>query len=93
MIWQVQATKRTLKALERMPRKAEASFWRLHAVLKAQGPTGPKDWKNYGKLKGRDQKYHCHLTGDHQWVACWQTDGDQVIIEIVYVGSHQGAPY
>jgi len=91
--WLIQASKRTLKALDRMPQKAQASFWRLHAVLKAQGPTGPKDWKNYGNLQGRDAKYHCHLTGDHQWVACWQADGDQVTIEIVYVGSHQSAPY
>lgn len=51
MIWQAQATKRALKASDRMPWKAHASFWLLHAVLKAQGPAGSKEWKNLASSK------------------------------------------
>lgn len=76
-----------------MPAKAQSSFAKLLEVLRLAGPTGPKNWKNYGKLKGRAAQYHCHLTNDHQWVACWQKEGNTVYIDVYYAGSHQGAPY
>jgi hypothetical protein len=91
--WQVRVGRRAWKNVERMPIKAQASLQKLLDLLRVAGPTGPKDWKNYGKIKGRDAKYHCHLTSDHQWVACWQKGGDTLFIEVYYVGSHQGAPY
>jgi hypothetical protein len=50
-------------------------------------------WRNYGKLKGEANTYHCHLTADHQWVACWRSEEKLLIIEIFYAGSHQDAPY
>jgi hypothetical protein len=93
VIWEIKISKRTLKGIERMPAPAVDAFWRLLTLLKADGPTGPKEWKNYGKLKGRDSKYHCHLSNNHQWVACWRAEKGEVIVEILYVGSHQGAPY
>jgi hypothetical protein len=93
MKWRVVAARRTLKVLERMPLKARDSFWRLFAVLGDSGPTGPRNWRNYGKLKSRDAAYHCHLTADHRWVACWRAEEDTLVIEIFYLGSHQDAPY
>ena len=91
--WKVTASRGTLKSLERMPHRARDSFWRLFAVLRDSGPTGPCHWRNYGKLKSRHEEYHCHLTPDHHWVACWRSEGEAFVIEIFYLGSHQDAPY
>jgi hypothetical protein len=93
MRWRVHAKKRTLRLVEKMPRRAQGAFWRLKAVLEESGPTGPHGWRNYGKLKGEANTFHCHLTPDHQWVACWRSEEEIFTIEIFYAGSHQGAPY
>lgn len=76
-----------------MPEPVVATFWRLHETLVQHGPTGPRAWRNYGKLKGRTEKFHCHLTSNHQWIAVWRAEQSVLTIEILYVGSHQGAPY
>jgi len=93
MKWRAFAARRTLKVLRRMPVKAQDSFWRLFAVLRDGSPTGPRNWRNHGKLKGRIADYHCHLTSDHRWVACWRGEEGTLLVEIYYLGSHQDAPY
>ncbi len=93
MLWRVYVKKRTLRLVERMPSRAQEAFGRLRTVLEQVGPTGPHAWRNYGKLKGEINTFHCHLTPDHQWVACWRSEHEILTIEIFYAGSHQNAPY
>jgi hypothetical protein len=93
MTWKVNASKQTLKKAAKMPDKAQTAFWRLNKLLQAEGPTGPHAWRNYGKLTNRKHEYHCHLTADHQWVACWRAQEAVLVVEIFYAGSHQSAPY
>jgi hypothetical protein len=93
MVWEVRASRRTFRMAERMPNKAWRAFLMLKEVLVEFGPTGPHAWRNYGKLKGDKGRYHCHLTPDHQWVACWRQEKGILVIEIEYAGSHQSAPY
>lgn len=52
-------------------------------------------WKNFGKLKGEMDKYHCHLhSGRPTYVMCWKVvDKKLKIIEVYYVGTHEKAPY
>jgi hypothetical protein len=81
------------KGLLKVPEKVQIKADLLFQTLRLGGPTAPFNWPNYGKLKAMGDKYHCHLTGDHKWVACWEFDLDTIIIEVYYVGSHQDAPY
>ena len=50
-------------------------------------------WPNYGPL-GRE-KFHCHLPKGHPtYVACWKlVSTKEKMIEVYYVGTHEGAPY
>jgi hypothetical protein len=93
MTWNLIIGKKAIKGYGKMPYHAQQAFARLTGVLREQGPTGPHAWRNYGKLKGRDDQYHCHLTNDHQWIACWHAKEEVLRIEIFYAGSHQKAPY
>jgi hypothetical protein len=66
------------------------------------GVTHPRDgaggpvrgtWPNYGKLS--QIRHHCHLKKGHPtYVAVWEVRDRQVqIIEVLYVGTHENAPY
>jgi hypothetical protein len=50
-------------------------------------------WPNYGKLS--QIRRHCHLKKGHPtYVAVWEVRDRQVqIIEVLYVGTHENAPY
>lgn len=54
-------------------------------------------WPNFGCIT-EDRKnsfYHCHLKkGKPTYVACWKVIDEKIkIIEVFYVGTHEGAPY
>ncbi len=42
---------------------------------------------------GSKNKYHCHLAGNHSFVACWEHHKEVITVEVYYVGSHKDAPY
>ena len=81
------------KSLSKVPLEVQQVFEVLVAVLQTSGPTGPHNWTNYGKLKGKKNKYHCHLTKNHEFVACWEYLKEEITIEVYYAGSHKDAPY
>ncbi len=37
--------------------------------------------------------YHCHLSHNHGYVACWENQKKTITMEVYYVGSHKDAPY
>ncbi len=82
-----------LKSLSKMPLEVQQRFEALAGVLRTSGPTGPNGWTNFGKLKGRKNKYHCHLARSHGYVACWEHQKEIIAIEVYYVGSHKDALY
>jgi hypothetical protein len=90
MSWAVQLRKKVLKDVAQMPPNVQERFRVLVETLNLDGLTGPHQWRNYGKLK---DGYHCHLSNNHQWVACWRREGAALVIEVYYAGSHQSAPY
>ena len=51
------------------------------------------NWSNYGVLS--ENELHCHLKrGRPTYVACWRVlDKKNKLIEVYYVGTHEGAPY
>lgn len=90
MSWEIKVPKLVLKNVAEMPPKVQLKFQLLTEILAESGPTGPYQWRNYGKLQ---DGFHCHLSNNHQWVACWRQQGKALVLEIHYAGSHQGAPY
>jgi hypothetical protein len=76
------------KAMRSVLPSVRDSFAALRDDLAEKGPY-QTDWPNYGPL-GND-RYHCHLS--YNYVACWEWKQGTIIIEVVYAGSREGAPY
>ena len=48
------------------------------------------EWPNYSKLT--HGRYHCHL--NYRFVAVWEVIDDNIrVLEVIYVGSREDAPY
>jgi len=50
---------------------------------------------HFGRLKNwSGEVYHCHLNkGRPTYVAVWRVEAHTVIVEVIYVGTHENAPY
>lgn len=94
MRWAVRFSKKAGKQYNKMPLEIRDAVQALVTELELKGPM-QFEWKNFGKLKGMDQSYHCHVkSGRPTYVVCWQVIDKQIrIMEIYYVGTHEGAPY
>ena len=92
MNWQVVIRTRAAKQLQRLPHTVRQRYLVLAQELATQGPIRG-NWPNYSKLN--DLRHHCHLKkGRPTYVAVWEVrDSQQRIIEVLYVGTHENAPY
>jgi hypothetical protein len=90
--WSVDMSKRAGKAAKGLPQKVIAALIALIREIEESGPVRG-NWPNYGKLGGG--RHHCHLKkGKPTYVAVWAESREQVrFVEVVYVGTHEGAPY
>ena len=93
MKYEVRLHRNVHKNLELLPQKVRERVHFLIELLRERGPTGPHRWLNYGKLHGFDNEWHCHISNNHAYVACWRIKKEILTIEVYYVGSHQKAPY
>lgn len=97
MSWTIEFSRIALKQVEKLNKKAFLALRLLMADLQCYGPAPGKNWKNYGKLKGKKNQdlRHCHLVkGNPTYVCCWEVVDKQIkIIEVYYVGTHEKAPY
>jgi mRNA-degrading endonuclease RelE of RelBE toxin-antitoxin system len=91
--WRVLVRSSARKAVAKLSGEMQERFNILLDVLAEAGPSGPHKWTNYGKLKGRQDCYHCHLSRGHAYVVCWEARKHEVIVEVYYAGTHQNAPY
>jgi mRNA-degrading endonuclease RelE of RelBE toxin-antitoxin system len=94
MSWTVQFTAKAAKQTRDLPFEVNKSLKALVEAIKAYGPALP-EWPNFSKLKGKSDCYHCHIKkGRPTYVAVWQVINDEIkIVEIKYVGTHEGANY
>ena len=76
------------KVISAMPKNARIVLAKLIDDIQDKGPAQPA-YRNYSKL-GKET-YHCHLA--YKWVACWRCEKEAYIVEVVYVGSREKAPY
>lgn len=91
MVWTVTIQKAAQKQLPRLPAKVVDALVRLLVDIECLGPVRG-NWPNYSKLA--DGRHHCHLKkGRPTYVAVWYEDKDTVTVEVIYVGTHEKAPY
>lgn len=77
-----------------LPRAVHHRMDLLTAELELLGPIR-HNWKNYSKLSGGSKRYHCHVKKCRPtYVAVWEVVNDRVsVLEVIYVGTHEKAPY
>jgi len=95
MEWTVGFSAKAGKQKTKLPANIDDRLAALVMELIMEGPVQP-EWKNYGKLTGKKGEYHhCHLcAGRPTYVVVWQVIDRQVcIMEVRYVGTHEGVNY
>ena len=92
MTWTIISKKKIRKQIAKLPLAVKESLFALLLEIETGGPVRG-NWHNYGKL-GR-HRHHCHLRkGRPTYVAVWEvTNGQIKLVEVIYVGSHEKAPY
>ncbi len=92
MTWDVRFSGKTAKSVRRLPKGVQSSLAVLLKEIELSGPVRG-NWSNYGKLA--PDRHHCHLKkGRPTYVAVWDEQAGQVnLVEVVYVGTHEKAPY
>jgi mRNA-degrading endonuclease RelE of RelBE toxin-antitoxin system len=92
MPWKVEFTGRVRKQKEKLPLKIRELLFQLAREIESAGPVRG-NWPNYSKLSGGT--HHCHLKkGQPTYVAVWREIKGQIrVVEVIYAGSHEKAPY
>ena len=92
MKWTVKEKRSLSKKVRNLPVKVQNLLIALKMDLEENGPVRG-NWPNYGKLSGT--RHHCHLKkGKPTYVAVWEVVNQEVkLIEVVYEGTHEKAPY
>jgi mRNA-degrading endonuclease RelE of RelBE toxin-antitoxin system len=92
MAWQVALSRKAIKQKESLPKTIKEQLFALIRSIENYGPVRG-DWPNYGKLKPGQS--HCHLQkGRPTYVAVWEERDKEIkLIEVVYVGTPEKAPY
>jgi hypothetical protein len=94
MSWIVAYSRKAAKQYGDLPSVVQDRLDALTAEIELSGPVRG-NWKNYSKLEGRKWQHHCHIkTGKPTYVAVWEeTDETVKLVEVVYAGTHEKAPY
>ncbi|QEM67584.1 cytotoxic translational repressor of toxin-antitoxin stability system [Geobacter sp. FeAm09] len=94
MPWTVTYSKKAEKQYHNLPPSVQDRLDLLAAEIEHFGPIRG-NWKNYSKLEGRKRQHHCHIkTGKPTYVAVWEEADDTIkLIEVIYAGTHEKAPY
>jgi mRNA-degrading endonuclease RelE of RelBE toxin-antitoxin system len=92
MSWVVEFTHRAKTQKERLPMRVQEVLFQLVREIENAGPVRG-DWPNYSKLA--QGGHHCHLKkGRPTYVAIWREVENRIrVVEVIYAGSHQKAPY
>lgn len=92
MKWDVQISRKVLKGLPKMPNLAKKQLFLLMKEIEISGPIRG-NWANYSKLGVN--RHHCHIKkGKPTYVAVWEEQDKEIkLVEVVYAGTHEKAPY
>lgn len=92
MIWTVLFTGKARKQKEKLPKNVQDTLAALVVDIETTGPVRG-DWPNYSRLS--QTEHHCHIKkGRPTYVAVWREDKGKIkVVEVVYAGTHEKAPY
>lgn len=92
MEWIVRITGKVDKQSHKLPRSIVERLFVLMEEIRLSGPVRG-NWPNYGKLG--DGRHHCHLKkGKPTYVAVWEERDREIrLVEVIYAGTHEKAPY
>ena len=92
--WSVGITGKARKNKDSLPPEILFAFMALFKALKQDGPAQPRR-RNFGKIEGQKNTWHCHLNSRRPtYVVVWKVLSKQEKrMEIIYVGTHENAPY
>ena len=92
MTWVVTYSNKAAKQYNKLPQSVRDSIDLLITEIRISGPVRG-NWKNYGKLTGK--QHHCHVkSGRPTYVVVWEElDNSIKLVEVIYAGTHEKAPY
>ncbi len=92
MAWIVKLTNKAAKQYKKLPRAIRDSIDVLMLEIRVVGPVRG-NWPNYSKLS--ETEHHCHVKkGKPTYVVVWREDREEVrLVEVIYAGTHEKAPY
>ncbi|MBF0229175.1 MAG: cytotoxic translational repressor of toxin-antitoxin stability system [Desulfamplus sp.] len=92
MNWTLTITKKVTKIIPELPKPVRMLLNTLLEDIQNNGPVRG-NWANYSKLS--PTRHHCHIKkGNPTYVAVWDvTDKNIKLVEVIYAGTHEKAPY
>lgn len=92
MTWRIITSKKVNHAVNKLPVTVVRRLARLLEEIRLSGPVRG-NWPNYSKLS--DKRHHCHIKkGKPTYIAVWEEDEIEIrLVEVIYVGTHEKAPY
>ena len=92
MLWLVYINKNAIKRIQKLPKSVQNGIITLIKEIEAEGPVRG-NWPNYGRLP--DNRHHCHVKKGHPtYVVIWKEIKSGIqIVEVIYAGTHEKAPY
>lgn len=92
MKWEVNISRKVLKSLNKLPKPAKIQLFLLMKEIEVSGPVRG-NWANYSKL-GMN-RHHCHIKkGQPTYIVVWEEQDKKVkLVEVIYAGTHEKAPY
>jgi hypothetical protein len=92
MQWTVEDSGGLHRMVKKLPERVQNLLVALKKDMEANGPIRG-DWPNFSPLTS--SRYHCHLKkGRPTYVAVWEVKDRKIrLIEVIYAGTHEKAPY
>ncbi|PIE70606.1 MAG: cytotoxic translational repressor of toxin-antitoxin stability system [Deltaproteobacteria bacterium] len=92
MNWTVILSKKTMKKVSKMPVAVKQQLFLLLKEIEVSGPVRG-NWPNYIKLD--KNRHHCHIKkGKSTYVAVWEVIDKKIqLVEVMYAGTNEKAPY
>ena len=91
--WTVSYSRKAAKQRGRLSSRWRKIIFALVSEIKKGGPVRG-NWPNYSKLGSAG--HHCHLNkkGNPTYVSVWEVADKKIkIVEVIYVGTREKAPY
>ena len=94
MEWTVIYSNKAGKQYNKLPQSVRDIIDLLVTEIRMTGPIR-SNWRNYSKLRGAGNKHHCHVkTGRPTYVIVWEVKDNTIkLVEVIYAGTHENAPY